>query len=63
MLKLRNAHFHITGACDECFVVNEAARGQETLVAQQLSQHLGGAAAVAIVHVVNCAHVVHATAS
>lgn len=57
-------HFHIAGAGDEFIVVNEAAGGQETLVTQQLSQHLGGAGgAVAIIHVVNCAHVVHTTAS
>lgn len=42
---------------------NETASGQEALVAGELARHLGRAGAVAVVHVVHGAHVVHAAAS
>lgn len=56
-------HFHVSRAGEDVSVIQEPAATEEALIAGKLAHHLRRARRVAVVHVVNRAHIVHTSAS
>lgn len=56
-------HFHVSRAGEDVSVIQESAATEEALIAGKLAHHLRRARRVAVVHVVNRAHIVHTSAS
>lgn len=54
-------HFHVTRSGQNVRVVQKPARTKEALVAGQLAYDFRRSRWIAIVHIVNGAHVIHAT--
>jgi hypothetical protein len=55
-------HFHVARAGDDVPVAEEAAGAEKAVVAGELADHLGHPRRVAVVQVVDGAHVVHPAA-
>lgn len=56
-------HFHVSRACENMVVVEEATATEKSFISCQFSYHLSCTGRVTIVNVVDSAHIIHAAAS